>query len=363
MKVLVVGPDRQDPGGVANYYNAVFPRLANDSIATRYLEIGSTRGGGGVFHALTDQFRFWGMITKFGPDIIHLNPSLDLKSFIRDGLFVFLGKLRRRKVLVFFRGWQKPFELKVSGVFKPFFTITYKRADAFIVLAKEFSDSLRLWGVSVPISIGSTAVDDNLLAGFSVDEKAELVEKAEVIRLLYLARLERDKGVMELFSAVKTLLEQGFNLSLTIAGSGPVSDELEQQIKTLGDKKDAIKLVGYVRGAEKRAIFSSHHIFCFPTQYGEGMPNALLEAMAFGLPVITCPVGGIADFFEDGKMGVLIEEAAPNLIAVAISSSLENRDALVDMVRYNYDYAQSRFLASTVADYLRERYSDLSLTN
>ena len=360
MKVLVVGPDRSDPGGVANFYNAVFPRLSNSSVETCYLEIGSTKSGGAVLHTVTDQYRYWKMIGQFNPDIIHLNPSLDFRSFTRDGLFIFLGKLRARKVLVFFRGWQKPFELRVTGLLRFFFSVTYRRADAFIVLAKEFAVSLEKWGVTAPISLGTTTVDDELLAGFSIEEKLEDIDKTTTIRLLYLARLERDKGVVELVKGVKSLLQNGISVSLTIAGTGPAANEVKSEIERLGSDQKFISLIGYVRGKDKAEVFKSHHIFCFPTQYGEGMPNAVLEAMAFGLPIVTCPVGGVADFFEDTNMGALIPNTSPEAIACSISTLLLDRSELVAIAQYNYLYAQERFLASTVAEFLQTRYSDIS---
>jgi len=105
MRVLVVGPDRQDIGGVANYYNAVFPRLENGDEDTLYLEVGSTHGKHRGAHVVLDQVRFGKIITKYRPDVIHLNPSLDMRSFLRDGVFILQAKLRRVPVLVFFRGW------------------------------------------------------------------------------------------------------------------------------------------------------------------------------------------------------------------------------------------------------------------
>jgi glycosyltransferase involved in cell wall biosynthesis len=66
-----------------------------------------------------------------------------------------------------------------------------------------------------------------------------------------------------------------------------------------------------VRGAAKKELLMSHHLLCFPTQYGEGMPNSMLEAMASGMAVMTCPIGGIRDFFEEPEMGVLLKNVEP----------------------------------------------------
>jgi len=359
MIVLVVGPDRGDPGGVANYYNAIFPRLSDDKIIAHYLAIGSTRGHGGKLYILFDQIRFWQEIGKIKPDIIHLNPSLDLKSFLRDGLFIFLAKIRKKPVLVFFRGWQEPFERKVSGVLKWFFNLTYRRADCFIVLAKSFSDRLHEWGISKPVHIGTTTVADDLVKGFSIEQKISSIKFTDTIRLLYLARIERDKGILELIHATKILLDRNVPVSLTIAGDGSIMNQVRELISGFNLHRDTIQIAGYVRGQDKIDIMSKHHIYCFPTQYGEGMPNSVLEAMAFGMPVVTCPVGGIADFFENNNMGKLLRDNNPYSIADSIESLISDTDKLAEIARYNYIYSQHTFLASIVSQTLRRHYHDM----
>lgn len=356
MKVLVVGPDRQDPGGVANYYNAVFPKISDREVTAHYLEIGSTRGRGRGLHIVQDQLRFWRTIGQLAPDLIHLNPSLDIKSFLRDGAFIFLAKLRRKPVLVFFRGWQQPFETTVADKLLWFFKLSYGRADAFIVLANAFAERLRAWGISAPIALGATAVADELLENFSIDAKIDELNASPMLRLLYLARLEREKGVLQLLEAVKTLLQRGLPITLTIAGDGPVMADVRRFIEELGEHRDRIEIVGYVRGQAKIDILRGHHVYCFPTQYGEGMPNSVLEAMAFGMALVTCPVGGIADFFENGRMGTLIEQAEPEMIANAIADLIADRAAVPAIALYNYRFARQRFMASSAAEFLRSCY-------
>jgi len=359
IKVLVVGPDRCDPGGVANYYNAIFPRLSNSDVEAHYLSIGSTHGQQSRMHVLTDQLRFWRAIGRVRPDVVHLNPSLDMRSFLRDGLFIFLAKLRRQRVLVFFRGWQTTFESKVEGPLHWFFVISYKRADAFIVLAKQFAERLRDWEVLAPIFQATTTVSDELLENFSIEEKVDQIHRTPVVRLLYLARLEMQKGVLELLEAVSLILQEGGEVELTIAGDGPLMGEVLADTSRLGDQQSRVNIVGYVRGKDKMAILKDHHIYCFPTQYGEGMPNSVLEAMAFGMPVITCPVGGLADFFVDERMGALLQDQDAGRMAKSITKLIASRDKLASMAQYNYEYAKDNFLASIVADTLRRRYIDM----
>jgi glycosyltransferase involved in cell wall biosynthesis len=97
----------------------------------------------------------------------------------------------------------------------------------------------------------------------------------------------------------------------------------------------------------------------FPTFHGEGMPNAVLEAMAFGLPVITRPVGGLADFFETGRMGYLTESKDPLVLAKLIENLLENEALRKQMSEFNLAYARNHFLSDKVASRLLKIYDDV----
>jgi len=79
------------------------------------------------------------------------------------------------------------------------------------------------------------------------------------------------------------------------------------------------------------------------------MPNSALEAMAFGLPVITTRVGGIPDFFEAGKMGLFLDNRKPEHIAEKIKYLIERPQLMKQMSEYNYHYAMQHFYASKVA--------------
>ena len=342
MKVLVVGPDRSDPGGVANYYNAVFPRLSVEDVEAHYLEIGSTRGDGTGLHILGDQLRLWRTIGNLQPDVVHLNPSLVPRSFFRDGLFALQAKLHRRKLLVFFRGWDTSFERRVKGPLGWFFNNSLGTADMFIVLASCFASRLREWGVKAPILLGSTVVNDDDLAGFSLEDKQQAMRSSDRLKLLFLARLEWGKGVVDLVDAVIILLDRGYRLMLTIAGDGPAMKEVKSRVAKNSLYGEFIRIAGYVRGEKKTEIFRTHHIFCMPTRYAEGMPNSIIEAMGFGMPVITCPVGGIADFFEDGRMGVLVPDRNVAMIAGAIEELVSDTVRMAEIAHNNHEYATGR---------------------
>ena len=100
-------------------------------------------------------------------------------------------------------------------------------------------------------------------------------------------------------------------------------------------------------------------LFLLPTAHGEGMPNCVLEAMAAGLPVVTCPVGGIKDFFLDGRHGCLIGGNHSAQIAKAIRQLLNDNGLRDEIAKYNAAFAKKYFSAEKVADYLNRLYENL----
>ncbi len=361
-KIILTTPALSDQGGVASYINSVLPFLTNRH-DIHCFEIGGTKGKNGIFHPIVDQTGFHRLITSKQFDICHVNPSLNVKSFIRDGLFVWQAKRKGLPVFVFFHGWRKDFEQKVAGKYLPFFRNTFGRADAFIVLANEFKEVLRQWGVRQPIFLGTTTVEEGLLNGFSIEDKIRRIRQAEKIKILFLSRLEREKGVFETVDAVSDLSAQGYQVVLSIAGDGSVMAELRQYISTKKLPENTIHLLGYVQGSEKKAAFADNHIYCFPTRYGEGLPTSVVEAMAFGMPVVTCPVGGIADFFEDGVMGYLWKRGEPESLAELLKNLIGARGKITEFGRCNHIYAKENFMASRAAESLGSIYNRILCNN
>lgn len=361
LRVLITGPALRDEGGVANYYNAVLRHLASDGrYVVEYFELGSTKGAMGPLHPVADQAGFHRMLGRFRPDLVHVNPSLTLKSFFRDGLIIDQARRRRIPVVVFFRGWARATEARVDRELGWLFRRTYGRANGFIVLASRFRDKLVEWGVDVPVFLETTTVPDVVMTAFDIGERVERLRRDRRLRILFLARLEPAKGALETLEAVEGLLRRGVDVSLTIAGNGPALGDLRRFLAEHDGLGESVELAGYVRGEAKRALFLQHHVYCFPSEYWEGMPNSVLEAMALGMPIVTCPVGGLADFFEDGRMGHLVPSRDASFVADRLERLARDRETAAAIAAYNHDYATRRFLAPDVARRLGEIYLSIA---
>ena len=144
---------------------------------------------------------------------------------------------------------------------------------------------------------------------------------------------------------------------LTIGGDGGAREEVVHYIEEKCSAR--ISYSGYLRGNEKIDVLRNANIFIFPSYHGEGMPNSVLEAMAFGLPIITCATGGISDFFEDGEMGYLVEPQDAGQISEALQKLVEHPEKLDELGKFNCRYAKKYFYSSKVAERLNRIYGNI----
>lgn len=345
MKTLINTPNTSMLGGVANHYKGLRPYWKS---TTHYNYIGSRKRFPGIVYLPLDVIKFLIKLTFGRYDVVVLNPSLTANSVIRDGLFLMLSCLFRVKKVVFFHGWEADVAEKITRRPK-FFSYIYGRADCFVVLASSFKAQLVEWGLNTPILLTTTKFDDRLIEG------RDIRTRDHVESLLFLARIEEEKGIFTALSALKILQSDFPDLRLKVVGNGGALEGAKRFVIDKGI--DNVEFCGALSGATLSEAFMQSDIYLLPTWHGEGMPTSILEAMAFGLPVITRPVGGICDFFIDGKMGELIDSKDPEDFALAIRKILENDTILYDISKFNIKFALDNFAASKVARDLESKFN------
>jgi glycosyltransferase involved in cell wall biosynthesis len=274
------------------------------------------------------------------------------KSIFRDAIFVLVARAHSVPVVIFFRGWDEGVLSVIKRSFGWLFRYVYGNVSGVIVLADEFRRELRALGFQTPIFQLTTCVDDSVF-----DHSLRPTKSGTILQILFLSRLDRGKGVLEAIRSFAILKRSVPNVMMTIAGDGPERQAAEHLVK-----KNAIhdiSFVGYVQGAKKHDLYSESDIFFFPTFYGEGMPNSILEAMAYGLPIVTRAIGGLQDFFEDERMGFITDSIDEYKFASLLERLAKNPDLCREIGKYNIQYAKQHFSASVVANTLQDIYSDV----
>ena len=356
MRVLVTTPLIDKPGGVANYYKTLRPHLP---VEVEYFTVGARADTDArlamLIRLFCDYLAFFRELRRGGCDLVHLNPSLVPKAIVRDAIFLLIAKSLGTRVIVFFRGWDAGCENFIRKYCLTMFRFVYNKADAFIVLAMEFKEAIADMGFTAHVFLETTVVADEVFESMPVKCERSGFERSEMsLNILTLTRIEKTKGVYETIDAYRELKERYPLLTLTIAGDGRDLPAIKQYVQDL--EIPDIDFPGFVRGELKRRTFNQADIYVLPTTCGEGMPNSVLEAMASGLPIVTRPVGGIRDYFENGRMGFLTESLDPKVFA-ALMEPLIVDDALRRTIgAFNRDYARTHFRASDVASRLQAIY-------
>jgi glycosyltransferase involved in cell wall biosynthesis len=165
------------------------------------------------------------------------------------------------------------------------------------------------------------------------------------------------KGLPEAIDAFATLQRLCPDVSLTVAGDGPEREAAEEDVLRRG--LSSVTFLGHVAGDAKRRAFAEADIYLFMS-LSEGMPNSVLEAMALGLPIVTRLVGGIRDFFEDGRMGFATDSPNPADYAELLAGLLRAPELRERMGQYNREFARRRFAAPVVAARLLAIYAQVA---
>ena len=337
-KILVNTPDIHDLGGVASHYLGLKPYW---NCNVKYNSLGMTKYRK-VLIPVTVVRYVWCLLT-FRPDMVLVNPSLGDGALRRDFFYMKLALRFKNKVSVFIHGFNLDYAANADW---KWIASNLNKASHIIVLAQAFKNILIERGVTVDIQLSTTKVPDDMVEGFDINNR-----NGEVRNILFLSRIEKAKGVFEAVQTYSILKKKYPYLKLRIVGDGPALPELQQYVK---DKNvDSITFTGGLRGQGVIDEYQNSDFFFF-TSHGEGMPTVVLEAMAFGLPVVTRAVGGLCDFFEDGKMGRMTDSLRPEDFASMIEPYLQNKELVKQTSIYNHQYAKEHFLASRVAKQLED---------
>lgn len=126
-------------------------------------------------------------------------------------------------------------------------------------------------------------------------------ERSDIVRLLFVGRLDPVKGVEFLLSTLDSLSHQ-YKFHLTILGTGPS----EKQLKEKYEQKDWITFRGFVPGNEVTEALMNHDIYCIPSLVVETYGLVTAQALQLGTPVIGSDIGGTSELIRDGVTGMLI---------------------------------------------------------
>ncbi len=325
-RVLLLGPARSAVSGVSTHLNQLFESSLSSRFRLLQFQVGSEGRSQGrigtLLRLIAGPFAFAACLIRTRSRIVHINTSLVPKSYWRDIAFLVLAKALRRKVVYQVHGGALPGEFFGGNrVLSALLRRVLSWPDAVVLLARR---EMAAYGAFAPRA--RLAHIPNAVTPGEADLRAERYSASRPLRIVYLGRLAADKGIFETIEAVRILRDRGVVVTFTIAGSGPASGEITRVIEAhrLGDRT---RLRGAVFGSAKEQFWREAEVLAFPT-FREGLPYALLEAMAGGAVPVVSPVGAIPDVVQDGVHGLFVPARTPQAVANALERLASDRPLL-----------------------------------
>jgi len=194
-------------------------------------------------------------------------------------------------------------------------------ANALLIGGESFIDEVtqRLGTRRQRFTVVPGAVDTER---FRPADEARVGDAAHPVRLLYHGRVDRRKGALDFLDALGTLRDRGLPFRGTVSGIGPDVDPCRERAAALA-LGDRVSFTGYADYDTVPALYRDADVFASPT-YMEGFSNTILEAMASGLPVVSCRAVGVVDCLRDGENGLLTEPGDVGAHADALAAMIRD---------------------------------------
>ena len=266
-----------------------------------------------------DLLRVQRRIRAWRPDVIYVATAHNWPALLRD-VPLALTVPRDRPPLVTHLHGSESDRLGAPGrrLFKACSSLLVRRSAAVLLLSTE---EQREWMAFCPQGRFEVVVNPFVpTVARSAAGKPAVAERSPV--LLTVARLIAQKGIFDLLDAFAMVHRQR-PARLLIAGIGPAADDLRRRVGLMG-LDAAVDLLGYVSGADLDRAYRAATVFVLPSYFAEGFPLAVMEAMSYGLPVVTTAIRGSADHLVAGENAVFVPAHDPEALAEQLVALLDD---------------------------------------
>ena len=258
------------------------------------------------------------------------------------------------KIIVHFRGSDITKHVRENG--QSVYDTVFRQADFFVANCQYFKRK----AISLGCPEDRIDVLHSGINGSRFTFRERQLERDRPLRIATVGRLVEKKGIEYAIDAMDALRSQGHSIDYTIAGDGPLRDDLVHQIDRL-QLGDRIRLVGELTETGVADLLTRSDLFVAPSvtsrQGDEDAPvNTLKEAMSMGLPVVSTLHGGIPELVEDGLSGYLVPERDAAALATAIARLLGASQAWPSMGRAGRDKVMRDYNLANTGDQLVSIY-------
>lgn len=253
-------------------------------------------------------------LTRNKIDLVHQNLPFDPKGLSREYIVNLWCRLFNAPVLLHIHGGLFITQGTRNLLFKKLAHSLFCHSKQVIVLS-EFEQIVlkERFGFSTT-KVLSNSVDTSI---FNDRPKNQLIDQPT---LLYLGRIEKNKGIIELVEALE-LLKKNFSFQFVLCGTGPLVQYCTTECERILGNNFEYK--GIVSGEDKINVIKHSDVFILPS-YFEGLPMALLETMAAGVVPVVTDVGSMKHIIKHGTNGLLVKKQNPQDLYEKLYDMLSN---------------------------------------
>lgn len=332
--VALVGPLPPPFGGMANQTRQLAELLRGEGVAVEVIRVNAPyrpawleqlRGVRALLRLLPYLVRLW--VAAGRNDLFHIMANSGWSWHLHAAPAIWIAKLRGKVVVINYRGGEaEEFFARAFTWVKP----SLKQADAIIVPSGFLAAIFGKRGFA-------TRIVPNIvnLERFSAIDAAEKPAAPHLLVARNLEPLYDNTTALHAFARIR---QQHPDARLTIAGSGPDREALEQLARSL-NIADAVTFAGRVENAEMPALYRTVHIALNPS-LADNMPISILEALASGVPVVSTDVGGVPFLVEHEETALLVPPGDAEAMADACLRVLRDEPLRNRMIQAGLNHAR-----------------------
>ncbi len=346
MKVLMIGAGRDVRGGVSSVVNGYYEVGLDKKCELTYLP--TMKDGSKLkklLVAVWARIRFERLIRRC--DILHVHMSAD-KSFYRKAIFIRRAYKEKKKIIIHMHGstfdlfYRESCDDAQKKQVRDFFAL----ADRVIALSED-------WKAFLSENICDAGKIQVL---YNAVKSPKPYDKDYGNRdMLFLGILGERKGVYDMIEILPEIFTRFPDAHLYLCGDG----ERESAERLCEEKgvSSHVTFLGWVRGAEKEKLLKQCSVYVLPSHH-EGMPMSVLEAMSYGMAVVSTRIGGIPHLITDRENGLLHEPGDREALKNDLYVLLANESLREELGRRAAERIQKDFDMDKQADRLLELYKE-----
>ena len=320
-KVCMIVQDKAVKGGIAAVISGYYGSRLEKDYKMIYVE--SYKDGGKLtklVKGIRGYIKFIKVLLVDKPDLVHIHSSFG-PSFYRKLPFIYMASWAKKPIINHIHGADfDEFYTNSSEKKKRQIKKVYGKCKILVALSEEWKQRLEK---IVPKEKIMVIENYSVLHEDALKERCSRQSNHEV---LFLGELGRRKGCYDIPSVIEDVAKDIPDVKFILAGAGFAQDEtaIKQLIKEKGIEQN-VEFPGWVRGNQKDKLLREADVFYLPS-YNEGMPMSILDAMGYGLPIVSTNVGGIPKIVHDDENGFCFEPGNVMEMGKAIENLLlENK--------------------------------------